>query len=299
MPPIQLNIHVNSSMDRRTTDTTTHDWTTFLNKPLSLSGSQKMTLSVENIEMPNSAYTFPPGESTLWYLDHFTDNPASYDGGVTWNIVKYINLAIDQVYDAASLVAALNAGMVANSDSAVIFSYNTVKGKLSVVNTDATKDYFLAQSYRFGNTAGYAQVLGVRVAGPVIAAANNIIDRLGFGQEDLRLYRASGFTYTPVVAAGLVRLNRTNCYFLTCESISSKIKQSQNPSPYVTANIIGKMPAGQFGTISVIRNPTESFDFEVQDRVIESFKFGILDDQLNTIDLNHCIVTFTLKITIV
>jgi hypothetical protein len=297
MPSTEITLHINSSLDRRTLDTTTHDWVTYLNKPLSINPGQKMSLSVSNIEIPNSAYTFPPTESTLWYLDAYTNNPAQYDGGVTKNIVKYINLGIDQVYDAASLVTALNAGMVANSNSNLVFSYVAAKGKLLLTNTTNVSAY-LVPSYRYGSKVGDTVVSSVTYpdSGPTVPAANNCIDRLGFSQK--RLWVLPAASNSPLLAEGLIRLNRTNCYFLTCESISSKIKQSQNPSPYVTANVIAKMPAGQFGTMSVIRGSIEPFEFEIQEKVIESFKFGILDDQLITIDLNHCVVTFELKITI-
>jgi hypothetical protein len=259
-------IHINSNTDRTTVDTDTASWTTFLYKAIQCAHGNKLKMAVESVELPNTVYSFSPYENTIWWI---------HDYGGT-NVLRSVTIATDRTYDSTNFATYLNSLMSASS-YLLTFAYDNNTGRLTLTNNQAVPIRLIG-SYRYGETA-----------------ANNAADKLGFTQSLLTTSIAAAGTLN---ATGVLRLLRTNCYYLTCDSIGSRVSQGQVPTPYEQPRIIAKIQASNFGTLSQIRNGSSLY-YDVSEKDIKSLAFSVLDDQLYPVSFNGCPITFTLRVEVI
>jgi hypothetical protein len=160
----------------------------------------------------------------------------------------------------------------------LVFTYDSNSGRLTLTNNEAVP-IRLVGSYRY-----------------LEAAANNAANKLGFIQDLTTTSIAAG---ASLQATGVLRLIRTNCYYLVCDEVGARVAQGQVPSQYEQPKILAKIPAANFGTLSQIRNGSSLFYDTPFGQDIAKLTFKLLDDQLYPISLNGCPITFTLRIDIV
>lgn len=269
----EIVMHVNSMVDREARDLMidTAEWDSYLINPIKINHNQHMKVSIESIEIPNTAYTFPLYESTLWWIKDV--------GGA--DTLKSLDLPIDRNFATSTdLVTYINAQMVANSDL-LTFSYDSSTNKLTVTNGEAVP-IRLVGSYRFDDTVG-----GL--------VSNNIIDRLGFVSN---LIGTTILAAGTLVATGILRLLRTNVYYLATDILGGKIKQSNVPNPLDNQfDICARVSSGNYGTISQLRFGS-TISYNVLNTIIHKMHFVLLDDQLEHIALNGSPITFSMKFSV-
>ena len=267
----ELLLHVNSAMDRRVQDTSTSTWTTYLSQTIKTSSNSTIQLMIDNIDFPNSLYTFPEYASTLWWIHDY--------GGA--NEIRSITLDINRVYDTGADVAtALDAAMLSAGYS-LYFTFSSLTYKLTVQNKEDVPIRLIG-SYRYSDSTN--------------VAFNNICDRLGFTQD---------MTNTPIAnmailsGAGVVRTLRSSCYYITADILSNKISQSQFPNPYNQPSVLGRVSASNFGSLSQLQIASSVFFKCSGTTVLDKIVFSVLDDELIPItDLLGMPVCFSLRILI-
>lgn len=261
----QFVYFINSYLDRTPSDYT-HSWTTYFSEPVRVSGKKRMKLQLQNIELPNTAYTFPEASSILWVN--------IWDGVSAW-ILKSYSVATDRNFNTPSdFVTYINTLTVADS---LVFSYDANTCRMTLTNNNANKIRVVG-SYRYQDS--------------ISTTYNNIIDRLGFTQDLTSAEVASSGT---LEGETILRLLRTNRYYITCSNLGNYSKQSRVPSPYVNPYIIACVASSNFGRISQLEYGNAVF-FYTNELELKSLKFEILDDEFQSVQLNECPVTFSLLI---
>jgi hypothetical protein len=259
-------IHINSVTDRKTNDLDTGSWTTFLSKPIQPNHGKSIKLAVENVEMPNTVYNFSVNENTIWWIHAYG----------TTNTLRSVSIATDRIFDSTNFASYLNGLMTAGGYN-LTFAYDSTTGRLALTNNEVVP-IRLAGSYRYLEPYG-----------------SNAADKLGFIQDLTTTSIAAAGT---LAATGVLRLLRSNCYYLVCDEIGARIMQGQVPSPYEQPKIIARIPASNFGTLSQIRNGSSMLYDVPAGSNIQSLNFKLLDDQLFPVSLNGCPITFTLRVEI-
>lgn len=261
----QFVYYINSYMDRTPSDYT-HSWQTYFNEPIRISNKKRMKLQLLNVELPNVAYTFPEASSMLW---------VNIWNGVSAWVLKSYQIATDRNFNApADLVTHLNTLTTADS---LVFSYDANTCRLTITNNNANKIRVVG-SYRYQDS--------------ISTTYNNVIDRLGFTQDLTSAEVASSGT---LEGETILRLLRTNRYYITCSNLGSFNKQSRVPTPYANPYIISSVASSNFGRISQLEFSSPVF-FYSNETELRSLKFEVLDDELQPVQLNECPVTFSLLI---
>ena len=254
----QQYLVINSSIDRRSTDLDTSSWTTYLSEPIIPSNSvSKITMTVESIEVPNLAYTFPWHSSVIYY--HGTNA-----------VIKTITLDTRQVYiSGEDVCVSLN-----STQTDLVFSYNKNTTRLSVRN----------------NTNGNIRIVGsYRYDDRLDIAFNNGIDRIGFTQRMTSYITPASI----VVADSTIRMLRTNCYYLTCDIL--KATQMRSPEKDFKPQILCKVSAGNYGYLSQY-SYLGTQTLAVQEQNIHKMTFSLLDDEFQPIDVGDQPITMLILI---
>lgn len=262
--PTDYFLHLNTNIDRRTSDLDTTDITAYFTKSIITSG--KIKLQVTNIELPNLAYTFPYHSCVLWYVI----DPA----GV--NTLKSATIRIDRNYNNASdLIVDLNTLVVADG---LVFSYDANTCRITLTNNNAAT-IKLVSSYRYGETA--------------YSTYNDCMDRLGFDQSMIGVNILAGAT---LEANSCVKLLRSNCYYLTCGQVGSFTQQSTCVGMN-KPQILARITANNFGFLSQLTFVNEMV-IDTPENNIDKLELKILDDMLYPISINNGSITLTLKVSI-
>lgn len=268
----ELVMHVNSSIDRQKADLMIDsvDWNTYLANPIKIQHNQRMKVSIESIEIPNTAYTFPIAESVFWWIKNYG----------TTNTLLSLNIPLNRNFlTSTDLVSYLNTQMSANS-YLLVFSYDQNTNKLTVTNNE-TNPIRIVGSYRFGDTVG----------GQVI---DNISDRFGFISDLTTTGISNGSSLT---GQGILRLLRSNCYYLACDFMGGKVRQSNVPNTINSYDICARVSSGNYGSISQLRFGS-TIAYNVLDTIVHKMHFTLLDDQLQPITLNGSPITFSMKFSV-
>ena len=128
-----------------------------------------------------------------------------------------------------------------------------------LIQSSGWHQYHLTPSYRYGNSV-----------------PNNAIDRLGFTQPTLVIPAGS-----TLVAQAQVRLNYSNCYYLTCRECDS---QGLLPQPWATLPILAKISTNQYGYISQFLYPN-NLKLRLTAKRLENLTFQILDELYVPVEL--------------
>lgn len=268
----EILLHINSGIDRRPQDSP-DNWVTYLANPIDVGTNSKVRILVDQIDFPNSAYTFPESSDTFYYI--FNYNPNSTDP--SYNILRSFELDTQRNYNTGNdLISALNTGIGAKGYN-LAFSHNVNSSTLSIKNNESVPIRVIG-SYRFSDRLDIAY--------------NSIIDRLGFIQDLRTLSVAPGDSIT---GEGVLRLFRTNCYYLCCDITSSKIKQSQVPSPNYQPNIIGRISSSNFGNLSQLAIASSVWFNVSSMSSINRIAFSVLDDEFQPVNLNGQPIVFSLR----
>lgn len=261
-------IYVNSYLDRRVDDLDTSDWTTFLKESIKFRGQNKVKIAVENIEIPNTAYNFGPSEFIFYFQ---TLNPPS-------NTVYGIQIATNRVFNNGDdFVSYINPVLTAGGYN-IQFSYSNTTHKLTITNNYLVP-IRLVSSFRFSDP----------LTGP-----SDAMDKLGFSDNYIGTSISAGATYT---APSILKLLRTNCYYLTCNIASANYTESLVPNPYYAGDdIIGRITCAPFGTLSQLEYASTKSFYVSDNQEINSISFKLLDENLNPISLNNLPITFSVKI---
>lgn len=267
----ELLLHINSSIDRRTEDLSTSQWTTYLANSISASSSNKVEMLIDNIDFPNSTYTFPPTAGTVWWI-HDVGNA---------NTLRSLSIDVQRVYDTGADVAtALNAAMQSAGYN-LSFQFSTLTYKLTLQNKESVP-IRLVGSYRYEDL--------------IDQTYNNSCDRLGFTQNTRD---TSLVALATMQGAGVLRTLRSSCYYLTADILSNRIRQSQFPNEYQQPSVIGRIGASNFGSLSQLQTASSVFFNSQGTTSIDRITFGVLDDELNPVeDLGGMPICFSLRIII-
>lgn len=264
---MNLILNVNSLTDRMPTESTSK-WTTFLANTIKVKTGNKLTFKIEQIEVPNSVYSFPYYSSKFYYY---------YNYGGPNEEVRSLQLPTDRLFVNGTEIASFLNTIANDSWYNIVFTYDSLSGKISVTNNE-TSQIKIASAYWFDNLA------------------DNVADRLGFIDPDIVL--PSNAIYKP---SGCIRLLPTQCYYLCCNVLSHPKMGFQNfqPSPYVKhPPILARITSGNFATLSQLSYSSD-VEMTVKDTSeITMLQFVVLDDQFHEIDLLGNPVTFSIKITI-
>lgn len=263
-----INLHINSDTDRTISDTTTSKWTTYLSTPISISSTSKAILSVQSIEIPNVLYNFGLYDSIFWF----------YVPSTTTLVGSQIDTS--RVFIDGSEFATYMNNLLTPQN--IAFTFSTSTNKLTITNNRASA-IIIPQSYRYGDTT-------------FNNAYNSCIDKIGFTQE------LNSVTINPagsVTAQSMLRLLRTNCYYLTCDAVASSSMQSVIPSPYKSGSndIVARVTAGNFGSLSQLSYLTGT-NIQIQSETLSRLSFQLLDDNFYPINDMYLPITMTLKIEI-
>jgi hypothetical protein len=260
-------IFINSYIDRTTLDTDTSEWTTYLSEPIRVK-SGKIRLTVENIELPNTAYSFGNSENRFYWVH----------GVGTTNTVRSVVIATDRIFGSGTEFATYINGLMTSSGFNLSFSFSSTTLELSITNNE-TVPIRICSSYRYSDLQ---------------TGSSDAQDKLGFNQNTIGTQTAAGGVIT---ANGILKLIRTNCYYLTANIIGNNFKQSILPSPYYSHSIIARITANTIGSLSQLQYASSMF-FNCSETVINAIKFKLLDDQLYPISLNGLPITFVMKLLI-
>lgn len=260
----QIVLHVNSLIDRQPSDESTSSWTTHLSYPIRPNG-RRVALTLENIELPNTAYSFPVHSSMIWWER----------GGSLYSVQINTNRFF---VDATSLVAHLNSAF-ASVGAGLSVAYDTVTARLTFQNNLGIPCRIVG-SYRFSD----------RLADTY----NSAVDRLGLIQDTRNTEIPAGGL---LVCQGILRLLRTSCYYLTCNLLDTRVRQSIVPSPYYAPLVLGRITASNFGQLSQLAF-AQTFSFDCGTRDINAIEFTLLDDELQPCDLLGSPITLSMRITI-
>lgn len=258
-------IYINSFLDRRVDDLDTSRWQTFLKEPIRFRGGVKVKITIDNIEVPNTAYNFGPSD----YIFYFETIDVV-------NTVYSVPIPTDRVFNNGTEFAT----WFNTQGFSLQMSYSDTTHRLSVKNNYGLP-VRLSSSFRFSDP----------ITGP-----SDAMDKLGFSSNYIGTSIAVGATYT---APSILRLLRTNCYYLTCNLTSANYSQSIVPNPYYAGeDTIGRITCAPFGTLSQLEfGATKSF-YVSETQEINSISFSLLDDNLNPISVNNLPITFSLKLFI-
>lgn len=266
---MDIQIHVNSILDRQQSDTSFHTWTSYLKNPITIKTKKKMRVVVESIELPNVFYTFPYHSSIFYWLHN------SQSGSP---VLRSLLLDIDRIYASGTDVAADLTSKAVASGYNIQFTFDTTTYKLRVTNNESVP-IRLISSYRFQET---------------YSTPDDCMDRFGFNQNYSNVHIPTGNSLT---ASGILRLLPSNCYYLRLEQLGNYIKQSIVPNNTQT-NILCRITASSFGNLSQLSFPSSTYLTIDKNESIEYLQFSLLDDELRPVLLNNGIViTFTLKIS--
>ena len=266
-------LHINSQIDRATTDLNTAQFTSYLARPIRIPKGTKATLRIESIEIPNTQKTFPPTANRLWYILRNT------------NEVLSVNLGSEILYT-PSLIALVitQAWAFTHGSGTISMSWNATRARLEITNNSPTLIFEIVGSERYQTVP--SQVY------------NNCAERLG-AIYDLSIVSKRLNPGGLLVFDGIPRLIPTNCYYLECDLLKPDGKQSCVPSPYQSeSNILARVPAGNFGTISSVFNISNLEYNIVEDTEIKYLRFSIKSDEFDSIDLNGASCTFSIRVTI-
>lgn len=264
----QLVLHINSSIDRSVGDISTSQWTTNLSYPIR-TNNRPISIVLDNIELPNTSYTFPYHSSILWWEE--------LDNTDTVTNVRFLQISTTRFFpDGSSFVSYMNSLLTPYN---LVFSYDSSTARLTLTNNSAIRIRLIG-SYRFSDR------LDVQV--------NSCIDRLGYSQNTLN---SIVLPTASITGQGILRLLRSSVYYLTCDVIGGRYRQSIVPSPYYSPNILARITSGNFGTLSQLAF-AQVMTFMAGNNDINALKFDVLDDELLPVDLLGSPVTFTLRIII-
>jgi hypothetical protein len=265
MPQVTY-IHINSDIDRTPADVSTSSWTTYLATPILVSSSSEIRISLEACEIPNVLYNFGVDASVFWWIH----DPAGA------NILKNIQIPTDRNFQDGTAFATWMTSAFTSAGANLTATFDTTSNKLSIRN-DNLVPIRIVQSYRYGILNG---------------TYNQAIDKLGFTQSLPLSIPEMGI----VTADSVLRLLRTNCYYLTLDEVSSSQKEAMTPNPYRLGHkIIGRITAGNFGSLSQLQYLPAS-NVKISNNTISKFTFSLLDENLYPITV-YAPVTLTLRVT--
>lgn len=255
-------MNINSYQDRRVGDYC-HDWVTYFSDPIRVQQG-RITVCVSQIEIPNTFYNFNASSSYFWYEL----------GGV---LQPAVQIDTDRNYATPDeLKTELNTKLVG---AGIVLSYSSTTGKFTITNGNVA-DFRLVGSYRWSDS--------------LATTYGNIADRIGFTQDTALLTLANGQT---LEGEGVARMLRTSCIYLTLKEkeFTAMQVQSRVPTPYMSPYILARVPAGNWGTMSQWATSDEIF-FSTNNKELKKLSFEILDENLETLELNECPVCFQLHI---
>lgn len=262
-------IHINSELDRLPTDLTTSSWTSYLSSPVLVGSSlSEVRISLESVEIPNVLYNFPIESSRFYWIVDV--------GGV--ETLNAFQIATNRNFASGDQFATyMTNGLAAFN---VRFTFDALTNKLSIHN-DSANPIKVVESFRYN---------------VVPNTFNMAIDKLGFTQAIPSFLAPS----QSITAQTVLRLLRTNCYYIACENASASYKQSLAPAPYrasAASQIIGRVSAENFGALSKLAYPPASH-LRLPSENINFLKFTIFDDNLYPIEDMYTPITLTVKITV-
>lgn len=262
-------IHINSELDRTPTDLTTSSWTSYLSSPVLVGSSQsEVKISLESVEIPNVLYNFPIESSRFYWIVEV--------GGV--ETLNGFQIATDRNFSSGDQFATYMTNNLALHDLRFVFDSNT--NRLTIFN-DGSNPVKIVESFRYNIIPN---------------TFNMAIDKLGFTQA-IPSFMAPGQSLTGQT---VLKLLRTNCYYIACENASASYKQSLAPAPYrasAASQIIGRVSAENFGSLSKLSYPPAS-NLRLPSENVNFLKFSIFDDNLYPIEDLYVAITLTVKITV-
>ena len=273
-----IEIYINSYLDRLVDEleSSSKRFTALFDKEIRVFPDEKnITLKLGSIELPNILYNFSFVSSRLWIVDNVSDPEAA--------TLEFIEINTERVYvNPEELIDELNSLIIAHPTlSNIEFNYIDNEKKITITN-NAGHDIRLVSSFRYQDTNN-----GVTF--------NDMNDRIGFTQD----LRNTIISHNQTLKAqGLVKMLRTNCFYLTCDNISSSFNQNIIPNPKINPRILARLSTSDFGTLSQLSFASQ-VDFNITNEgSIRSMTFSLLDDEFREVDLDQFPITFSLILTI-
>lgn len=267
----EIVLHINSLIDRQVIDPlNSHEFTTFLTTPIRVGSKQQLTVRCDMIEIPCLFYNFPYYASILWFLEDV--------GGS--NIVRSLQVSYNQNYQSGTELATYLNNEASGAGLSVSFSYSNTTGKITITNNYGSS-IRLISSYRYIGSDPFTS-----------QTYNDAMDRLGFTSDYDNQIITAGSTYQ---ADGILRLLRTNCAYLTADiADGSSQRNSLTPRNQVGSNnIIARIPISNFTSVVQYEFADEE-EFLVSEKVVNSIKFSLLDDELFPLNHDNSHLTFSL-----
>jgi hypothetical protein len=290
-------LHINTFIDRQSTDLTPSNVTTYLNEFIN-GGEKQLTCEVMDMQLPMLIYTFPTHSNVLWWL--FT--PDSVNAPNLYYL-EYEIIPTDRNFNSGQeLVDYLNplCSDVSRHVAPILLSFSNVTSKITVknnvpINVFQNLRMILVPSFRYG--LEFTQI-GSGVNQGLTAPASDAMDRLGFTQnmftDNFNQWLAP---QQSVEAESPIRLLRSSCYYLTLDEISSNTVNQHVPSPFKQPKILCKIPARPFGQIAEIVMEEPYTRAILAPTQLSTLTLKLLDDELYEVDLsNNSNICITLKI---
>lgn len=274
-----IEIYINSYTDRLISeiDSTSKHFTILLegSKEIRVYPDEKnITVKLGSIELPNVLYNFNFITSTLWIVNDY--------GGLNESL-ESITINTDRVYTTPEdVIEELNSLITTHPILKDIeFNYIDNEKKITITNY-SLNNIRIVSSFRFND------ILNGRTY-------NDINDRLGFIQDMKNIIIKTGET---LKGEGLIKMLRTNCFYLTCNNIAGSYNQNIIPNPRTNRKILARLSTSDFGTLSQLSYPAQ-IDFNIiNESSIRTMSFSLLDDEFNLVDLGQFPITFSLILSI-
>ena len=263
-----VEVHINSLLDRKPTETDAYKWTSYLSHPMRTSNNIKCSLKY--IELPNTSYPFPIYEKQFFWIHDY--------GGA--NTLKNISIDTQRVYDDIDdLKTELNNKMSAGGH---LLSFDVVAKtyKLKLTNNEAVAIRVVSIN-QFENVAG---------------VVNSVTHRIGFNLDYSTVSIPAAST---LIASDPVNLLRSNCYYIKCNLISNRHTQNVIPNPFNNGqDILGRVTATSFGVMSQLSYTTD-VEYDVNTNIIDALQFEVLDDNFKPVELSYSTpITMTILFTL-
>lgn len=251
-------IIINSELDRQPGDSR-DQFRSFLSRPVSNYG-RTIKIGVQSAVVPNTAYTFHPNDTYLWYVLDV--------GGA--NTVKNVVIPSDRLFETSNdLALELDNLFTANGDS-----------------IDVTLDDDTMKLQFTNNTGSPIRLISDFVYEVVFNGTtlyNHANKKLGVIDDLRNTSVANGSTFTP---SGLPRLSSTFAYHIISTTLVGQSKTSTpspNNDPHILASVLNNRSFGDLLTVSYPEN--EIFYHSMTDN-LSSIDIHVVDDEYRPVSLN-------------
>jgi hypothetical protein len=264
-------IFINSELDRQPNNSR-ESFISFLSRAIPTHG-YALRIGVSRMVIPNTAYTFHPNDSYLWYVTDL--------GGT--DTLKSVTISTERLFENAQDLADHLQNLFTSNGDSITVGVNQDSLKLEFTNSTGSPIRFISDF-----------IYEVEFSGsPLYNHANK---KLGINSDLRNTSIPDGSVFTP---AGLTRLSSTFAYHLISTTLvdpSQTSTPSPNKNPHVLASVLNNKGFGDLLTVFYSRD--EIFYHKMSDD-LSSIDIQVVDDEYRPVSLNGANIYVELSYSII